>query len=101
MRIIGGITILVAALALGCSKKEEAKPSGPAANPAAGIAQLSPADQKLAEAQGVCPVSGKELGSMGKPVRIEYQGTVLFLCCPHCEPTFEADPAKYLAKLKK
>lgn len=47
----------------------------------------------------VCLVSGAKLGSMGKPAVIVHDGRELRFCCPACEPTFKADPAKYLKKL--
>lgn len=55
-----------------------------------------PADYPLK----TCVVSGEELGSMGKPVKVEHDGEVAYLCCDSCTEKFEADPAKYLAKLK-
>jgi len=105
MRSAAGIalTLLLAIAAAGCSK-DEPKSAAPAMGNAplvSGMAKLSAADQKLAKAQGVCPVSGEPLGAMGTPVRIEYEGTVVFFCCEKCKPKFEADPAKYMAKLKK
>jgi YHS domain-containing protein len=46
-----------------------------------------------------CVVSGKELGAMGKPVAYTYDGVEVQFCCSSCVDDFEADPAKYLAKL--
>jgi len=68
---------------------------------AAGLAKLSAADRKIAEAQKVCPVSGEMLGSMGMPVKMEAQGVTVFLCCPDCKKEFQSDPAKYIAKVQK
>lgn len=48
-----------------------------------------------------CVVSGEELGTMGKPVEIVYQGTTVKFCCKSCIPDFDKEPAKYLAKLKQ
>lgn len=48
-----------------------------------------------------CVVSGEELGSMGKPVVITHDGVEVQLCCKNCIKKFEANPAKYLAKLPK
>ena len=48
----------------------------------------------------VCVVSGEELGSMGKPVVIDHEGTEVRFCCKECLPKFNADPAKYIAMLK-
>jgi hypothetical protein len=48
-----------------------------------------------------CVVSGEQLGGdMGKPIIINYQGTEVHFCCKDCIKKFNADPAKYLAKLK-
>ncbi|MEI6322535.1 MAG: YHS domain-containing protein [bacterium] len=47
-----------------------------------------------------CVVSGEKLGEMGPPVVINYQGTEVRFCCNGCTKKFNADPAKYLAKLK-
>lgn len=48
----------------------------------------------------VCVVSDNKLGSMGKVVTKEYQGQELKFCCKPCVKKFDANPAKYLAKLK-
>jgi hypothetical protein len=63
------------------------------------LLQLSPEDQALANRQKVCPVTGQALGSMGKPIRVEAGGKVVFLCCDGCTSAFRRDPQKYLAKL--
>lgn len=47
-----------------------------------------------------CLVSGEELGSKGNPVTLDYSGTVVKFCCKECLPKFNADPQKYLAKLR-
>jgi len=49
----------------------------------------------------ICVVSGKKLGSMGEPYTYEHKGTTVKVCCKHCLPKFEKEPAKYLSKLKK
>ena len=48
----------------------------------------------------VCVVSGEELGSMGNPIKIEHDGTEVFLCCKSCIKKFKRNPAKYVAMLK-
>jgi hypothetical protein len=48
-----------------------------------------------------CIVSGNKLGSMGKVVVKSYEGLEIKLCCKPCVKKFDANPAKYLAKLKK
>jgi YHS domain-containing protein len=46
-----------------------------------------------------CVVSGNTLGSMGDPVTQVYHGQEMKFCCKPCVRKFNADPAKYLAKL--
>ncbi len=46
-----------------------------------------------------CIVGGAKLGSMGDPVALVHEGQEVKFCCADCKPKFEADPAKYLAKL--
>jgi len=65
------------------------------------IKNLPAAEQPLALKQLVCPVSGENLGSMGKPVKVAAQGQSFFLCCTGCEKEVKSDPAAVLAKLKK
>ncbi len=56
-------------------------------------------DLALIERQHRCPVTGKVLGSMGGPVKLDVRGRIVFLCCAGCKSAIEADPDKYLAKL--
>ena len=49
----------------------------------------------------VCLVSGNELGSMGKPITKVYGSQEIKFCCKPCIKKFEANKAKYLAKLPK
>lgn len=58
-----------------------------------------PKDAPVAENQ--CPVSGEELGSMGDPYKITYEGREIALCCKGCEGDFKANPARWLARLPK
>jgi hypothetical protein len=46
-----------------------------------------------------CPVSGKELGSMGDPIVLDHEGREIKLCCGGCKDPFTADPAKFLEKV--
>lgn len=48
----------------------------------------------------VCIVSGNKLGSMGKPITKVYSGQEVKFCCQPCTEKFDANPAKYMAKLK-
>ncbi len=46
-----------------------------------------------------CLVAGSKLGSMGEPYVFVHEGQEIKFCCESCMPKFEADTAKYLAKL--
>ena len=46
-----------------------------------------------------CVVSGEKLGAMGAPVTYVYQGRTIKFCCSGCIKEFEAQPARYLARL--
>ena len=42
-------------------------------------------DQLHAKAQGICPVTGQKLGSMGAPVKVKFgEKEIGFLCCKGC-----------------
>jgi hypothetical protein len=62
-------------------------------------AEPPPSWKALADAQKVCPVTGKPLGSMGAPVKVDVAGRAVLVCCEGCEGPLKADPAKYLRKL--
>lgn len=65
----------------------------------ANLARLDPADQKLADAQYRCPVSGSPLGVNGIPIRVEIEGKVVFVATPQCVDELKKDPGKYLPQL--
>jgi len=46
-----------------------------------------------------CLVGGEELGKMGKPEVMTYEGREIKFCCGACIATFKKDPAKYLKLL--
>ncbi|MDA0750886.1 MAG: hypothetical protein O2964_09275 [Verrucomicrobia bacterium] len=48
-----------------------------------------------------CVVSGEDLGSMGGAVNFVHGGTLIKLCCEHCVPDVEKDPAKFVAMVKE
>jgi len=48
-----------------------------------------------------CIVTDNELGSMGDIVTKTYQGQEVKFCCKPCVKKFDANPAKYLAKLPR
>ncbi len=49
------------------------------------LAKLSPADRASAEKQHVCPVTGKMLGTMGPPKKVEVNGQQVWICCAGCK----------------
>ncbi len=67
----------------------------------ANLAKLPDADRRLAEAQGVCPITDLRLGSMGVPVKMTVQGTSLFVCCEGCRDPINKDPQSALSKIQK
>ncbi|MEK7952845.1 hypothetical protein [Luteolibacter soli] len=80
-----------------CNKQEKAVSASsttPAPAPTAAHAGAKPYPLN------VCLVSGEKLGGMGEPVIIVHNGQEIKFCCEHCQPKFEKDPAKYLAKLE-
>jgi|UniRef100_UPI003782E4AA hypothetical protein len=64
------------------------------------VLNLSAADVKPYPLKN-CLVSGNELGSMGKPITKVYNDQQIKFCCKPCIKKFDANPAKYLAKLPK
>jgi Cu(I)/Ag(I) efflux system membrane fusion protein len=65
------------------------------------LATLSPEDAVSAEKQHVCPVSGKMLGTMGPPNKVDVNGTLVWICCDGCKDELLQNADKYLADLKK
>ena len=47
-----------------------------------------------------CVVSDEDLGEMGKPVKVTYEGTDVYLCCKSCIKKFNKEPAKFVAQVK-
>jgi copper chaperone CopZ len=47
-----------------------------------------------------CIVSDEKLGSMGEPVVFVYEGQEIKLCCKACRKDFDAEPQKFLEKIK-
>ena len=63
------------------------------------LQKLSAADRTSAEKQHVCPVTGKMLGAMGSPQKVDVRGRTVWICCPGCKEELLNNPDKYLAKL--
>lgn len=80
---------VVTLLFAGCGKSDSAAPTANA-SAAAGVKPY-PLDK--------CPVSDEKLGSMGDPIVFVHSGQEIKLCCKNCRKDFDAEPAKYLAKL--
>lgn len=75
-------------------------PKSAAATPAKFIAKL---DEAIIVAQSetytlkTCPVSGKELGSMGDAINIVVANRLIKICCAGCEKPVLKQPAKMIA----
>lgn len=62
------------------------------------FAKLSPADRRLAKAQGFCAVmADSPLGSMGTPIKVMVNDQPVFLCCAGCQRKALANPDQTLA----
>lgn len=46
--------------------------------------ELSKRDQLRIAVQGICPISGGQLGSMGTPIKVQVGQETVFLCCKGC-----------------
>ena len=65
----------------------------------AALAELSPEDRRLAEAQRFCAVlNDNRLGSMGAPFKVMVEGQPVFLCCEGCKEKALANPKETLSK---
>src|ERR1035437_1370279 len=47
-----------------------------------------------------CPVSGENLGEMGKPLVFTYKDKEVKLCCKSCKKDFDKDPEKYIKLIR-
>jgi YHS domain-containing protein len=56
---------------------------------------------KIESINTICPVSGDEVGELGKPVYVEYKGKKIGFCCKDCRKDFEKDPEKFAALAEK
>lgn len=60
---------------------------------------LSPTVQQLAEQaiaiQKICPVSGRQLGTMGEPLPVPAGSKTVYVCCSTCVATVQKETAKY------
>ena len=67
-----------------------------------GLSKLSPEDRKFAEAQRLCPVLGKPLGIMGKPLKVDLgKGRSVWVCCKGCPDRAQKDAESTLKKVEE
>jgi uncharacterized protein (TIGR03000 family) len=68
----------------------------------AALAELDPADRKLAAEQESCAVQPENrLGAMGKPVRVLLKAQPVLLCCEACRKQAESNPEQTLARARE
>ena len=65
------------------------------------LAKLSAEDRALAEKQADCVVGGDALGSMGMPIKLDLDGTPVFICCEGCRDSAIENKDEILANLVK
>lgn len=82
------------------SERHETEDSD-ADGPTASLAEEDLTAQKAAYPLEVCLVEGSELGSMGEPAEYVHEGRLVMFCCKSCIEDFQAEPAKYIARLDK
>lgn len=63
------------------------------------LQKLSPEDRDSVEKQRICPVTGKMLGTMGPPQKVDVRGRQVWICCPGCRDELLNNAENYLAKL--
>jgi YHS domain-containing protein len=81
------------------SSKSDISPTKLTDEELAEIKKLPAAEQTVAIKQAVCPVSGHNLGSMEKPIKVSAEGRTFYLCCGGCEEELKANPKAAIAKL--
>jgi len=65
---------------------------------ALGVAAVEKASFAADPINKVCPITGKDVN----PTKtVEYEKQVIGLCCDDCKGKFEADPKKYIGKVKE
>ena len=76
---------------------DTATPDEVSAKIAENLKQLTPDDRELVEAQKYCPVMPDvRLGEMGPPIKVEFDGQAIMVCCKGCQKAALANPAKTL-----
>ena len=49
----------------------------------------------------LCPIDMKEIGSMGEPANLSYNGKIYKVCCPACIDEFNKNKEKYAENFAK
>jgi YHS domain-containing protein len=83
------VMLMIAAVLVGCKKKEQPVPAAPEAKAAASV--VTKAEQTT------CPIL--DGNKIDKNVFVEYKGKKVYFCCAACKSVFEKDPEKYAANL--
>ena len=83
-----------------CCKKCAAKVEKDHAKYSAKLAEKQKAAQLANYPLKTCAVSKEELGSMGEPVQVMLEGTLVQLCCKSCTKKAMAKPAEMAQKVK-
>ncbi|MFH1882378.1 MAG: YHS domain-containing protein [Planctomycetota bacterium] len=96
--------LLVGLIMLNGCKKSEPAPSETSAETMQGheghehAAMMDKPAEAIASVveQTTCPIMGSPIN---KALFTEYKGKKVYFCCPDCQPEFEKNPEKYVAKL--
>ena len=99
--LVGG-GLAAALLAAGCSSPDKCGTCRPKPAYQAGVPTAVPPALPTTAAppyggQKKCPVTGDDLGSMGKPLAVTLKGETVYVCCRGCIAKAQADPDKTLA----
>ena len=90
-----GLLVAVSLTLTGCTQGDSSGSGSPA------NAQQNVADEELIKAQGQCPITKENLGSMGQPVKVMVKDQPVFLCCESCREEALANPEKTLAAVEE
>lgn len=68
----------------GLSQQLDQTPPAAQQTPAERAQEQQKRDQLRVAVQGICPVSGEKLGSMGAPIKVKVGEESIFMCCKGC-----------------
>ena len=64
------------------------------------LSKLPPKERRKIESQKYCAIAqGSFLGSMGAPIKLDFDGKLVYLCCEGCIANAKANPKKTLARV--